>query len=115
MTDAAPSLVNLTDATFRLVLSKHPMPVLVYVYGGACGPSRQMFPLLDQASDDYGDVVTIMEASIDECPTLGREFVIKGTPTYLWLEAGVPIASRIGTMTYDNLADWIEEMRDRKK
>lgn len=115
MTELVPTHVNLTDATFRIVLDKHPRPALVFIYGKFCGPTRQMFPLIDQASDDYGDHVTIMEADIDECPTLGREFVVKGTPTYLWAEAGIPIATRIGTMTYDQLADWIEEMLDRKK
>ncbi len=108
MTDST-AHVNLTDETFRIVLDKHPRPVLVYVYGAYCGPSRQMFPLIDQASDDYGEAVTVMEADIEKCPTLGREFVIKGTPTYLWIERGIPIATRIGTMTYDQLADWIEE------
>ena len=102
-------MINLTDDTFRQALNSAMKPMLLVFRAGFCGPSAAIDPLLDQLEADFSHCMEIGIIDVEECPRVTREMSVKGTPTLIIFELGKALASRIGTMTYDELADWIED------
>lgn len=105
-------MLNLTDRNYTVELSKAAVPVLVIFKASFCGPSALLDPWIDQIIEDFDGRVVVAEIDVEECPKMTREMQVKGTPTAIIFNLGVPLASRIGISekeTYEALTGWIEE------
>lgn len=107
-------MINLNDTTFHAALTKSDKPSLVYFRAGFCGPSSALDETMIPIVEDFAVDIAFVEVDVEECPKTAREFSIKGTPTLMFFEEGVPKASRIGTMSYRQCADWLEELLVKK-
>lgn len=102
-------VIKLTDDSYSKELAGSKLPVLVVFCASFCGPSEMLKPVIDQIVEDYDGVVVYAEADVENCPKMAREFQVKGTPTCMIMDRGVPLASMIGTMSYDDFAGWLDK------
>lgn len=107
--------IPLNDETFFGTISNTPGPLLVVFMSTFCGPSHAMFGLLDHLIDTQEVPLEYAEVDVENCPLLTRQYQVKGTPTLVFFRDGVPLGSRIGTMSWDDLVDFIDDMMEREK
>jgi thioredoxin 1 len=96
------------DENFKAELRKAKLPVLMVFSASFCGPSQSIGGMLDQFFDAFEGRVNLAEISVETCPKMTREFQVKGTPSFIVVNQGEPISSRIGTMSYKQLSEWVE-------
>lgn len=106
--------INLTEDTFRETLAAEPLPVLVLFTGSFCGPSHLIYPMIDALIENSdGTELTYAEVDVEKCPTITREFQVKATPTLIYFDRGVPLGSRVGSMSQEDLNDFLTDMESR--
>jgi thioredoxin 1 len=101
--------ITITDDTFHRHMADSDRPVLLVFKASFCGPSAMIDPFLDQIIEDYGDDIILAEVDVENCPKVTRELQVKGTPSFIVMNLGVPLGSRIGTSTYEELAGWLDK------
>lgn len=72
-----------------------------------CGPSRVLRGVLDAVIAAEELPATIVEVDVEKFPLITRQYQVKGTPQLMLLVKAEPVASRIGTMSYDQLLDFL--------
>lgn len=83
--------------------------VLLVFTGSFCGPTKLLMDTLTHFSlerDDYP--IEIITIDVEKLPTITRRYEVKGTPQMIMLRDGWPVSSRIGTMSFEQLADYID-------
>lgn len=101
--------MHLTDQNYTHELLQSTEPVVLFFYATFCGPSTLLLDFVGDAKAEFEGVARIVPVDVEECPRMAHALQIKGTPTVMLLDNGTPIASRIGTSTYDQFCDWIED------
>lgn len=60
-------------------------PAVIDFYADWCGPCRQIAPILEELSKEYGDKIYIYKVNVDEEQELAAIFGIKSIPTMLFV------------------------------
>ena len=102
-------MIEINDDNFKTALTDAKLPVLLFFKSTFCGPSAFFAPMIEKAIEDFDGQVIIAPIDIEACPKLAREMQVKGTPTALVLNLGVPLASKLGTMSYRQFTDFIRD------
>lgn len=105
----------ITDDSYKHELLQAPLPVLLVFTATFCGPTALLRDMLIDAKQEFEGKVIFAEVDVEECPRTTRDLQIKGTPTIMYVNQGIVMASRIGTSTYDQLCDWLDACLAPKK
>lgn len=106
--------MKIDDNTFEQALKETKGPVMLVFKASFCGPSAMLDPLLDQLADDYEEVL-LVDIDVEKNPNITRTYQVRQTPTMILFDKGDPLGTRMGTSTYDQLADWLENLLAKKK
>jgi thioredoxin 1 len=102
--------IDLNDDNFASVLTSRDKPLLVLFTSSFCGPSHALYPLIDDAIEqEAGRRYDYAEIDVEKCPKMTREYQIKGTPTLMFFDLGVPLASRAGTMSDEYFEQFVTD------
>jgi thioredoxin-like negative regulator of GroEL len=52
--------------------------------------------------------ITLVEIDVEKHPSITRHYQVKGTPELIFINDGEPRSSRLGTMSYDQLVEYVE-------
>lgn len=98
----------ITDESFEQDVLKADGPVLVDFWAEWCGPCKMIGPALEEISDELGAKVTIAKLNIDDSPDAPGKYGVRGIPTMILFNNGVPVETKVGAAPKSQLKSWLE-------
>ena len=99
---------TITDSSFETDVLSASGPVLVDFWAEWCGPCKMIGPALEELSEELGERVTIAKINIDENPDAPAKYGVRGIPTMILFNGGVPAATQVGAAPKSAIKRWIE-------
>jgi thioredoxin 1 len=103
------STVAVTDDSFEADVLKASGPVLVDFWAEWCGPCKQIGPALEELSDELSGKLTIAKLNIDDSPSTGSRFGVRGIPTMMIFKDGQVVSTKVGAMAKSRINEWIAQ------
>jgi thioredoxin 1 len=83
---------------------------LVYIKASWCGPCKQLSPIVDEVSNDIGDVVTICKMDADENMDFVKSLNVRNIPTLLYYKNGEVKERTVGVKSKSDIIKMIESL-----
>ena len=103
---------HVTTASFQADVLQNAKPVLVDFWAEWCGPCRQVSPILDEISAEYGDKIEIVKVNVDNEPQLAQQYGIVSIPALQVFQGGQLVKQMVGAKPkvalLADLADFIK-------
>ena len=99
-----------TDATFADEVLKSSKPVLVDYWADWCSPCKQLSPIIEELSNEYGDV-KFVKVDTNSNPNLATDQGVLSLPTLQFFQGGRVAKSLSGGKTKNALKKAIDELR----
>ena len=102
-------MMIVTSDKFQQEVLESQIPVVVDFFANWCMPCKMFAPILEEVAEDYEGKVKIVKVDIDESPDLAQKYMVMSIPTLKYIVNGEVKGTFVGTMTQDELEDWIGE------
>ena len=112
MAESSPSITEPTTETFEKEVIERSRSVLVIVHFWApwCEPCRQLAPLLEKLTEEYGGKFVLAKINIDEAQEVAMAFGVQSIPHLVAIRDGQPINQFQGLLPEPQLREWLESM-----
>jgi thioredoxin 1 len=97
------------DKEFQTSVLENAKPVLVDFFATWCGPCRNMSPIVDSVAEELKDTIDACKVNVDILSDTAAEFRISSIPTFMIFKQGQSVARRVGSMSREDLKNWIQE------
>ena len=87
---------SVTDESFESDVLRNEKPVIVEYWAQWCGPCRQVGPVLEAISREYGDKIDVVKLNVDENPGITQNYQIMLVPTLNVFSGGVVVKQVVG-------------------
>ena len=84
--------------------------VLVDFYADWCGPCKMMGPVIEQISNEMGDLVKVGKINVDENGSIAQEYNVMSIPTIIIFKNGNPVKTFIGVTDKNEIIDTIKTL-----
>jgi len=103
-----PWIADARDDTYREVVERSQLPVLVDLWAPWCGPCRMVSPALENLAREYAGRVKLVKVNVDESPLVAGRSGVQGIPTLLVVVDGKVVARQTGAAPEAALRTWLE-------
>ena len=103
------STLAITDDSFEADVLKATGPVLVDFWAEWCGPCKQIGPALEELSSELAGKLTIAKLNIDDSPSTGSRYGVRGIPTMMIFKDGQVVSTKVGAMAKSRIIVWIAQ------
>ncbi len=100
--------VKVTDSEFEAQVIKSDVPVVVDFWAEWCGPCKQIGPVLEELSSEYGDAVKIAKVDTDANQEWAAKLGVRGIPALFIFKDGEMVANKAGAAPKAALKSWID-------
>ena len=107
--------VMVSDATFREVVEKSEIPVLVDFWAPWCGPCHALAPTVEQLAFELSGRVRVTKLNKDENPQVASRFMIRSIPTLILFLNGHELDRMIGVLPKHAIASRIQANLEKSK
>lgn len=104
---------EINDLNYERVLDDALAPVLLIFTASFCGPSAWMELMVEDIVENIGPKLVVHTIDVEECPNITRNFQVKQTPTYIVTNGRKPLASRMGTSSYEGFKAWLDKVLEK--
>lgn len=101
---------DVTDADFDQVVVKSTKPVIVDYWASWCSPCKQLSPIVDELSNQFGDRVSFVKLDTEANTKIPLREGIMALPTLQFWFNGQVVKSLQGAKTKGALTKAIEEL-----
>ena len=98
------AVVTITKENFEQEVLQSAKPVLLDFWASWCGPCRMLSPVVDEVSEERGDV-KVGKVNVDEQPELAGQFGVMSVPTLLVFEQGKLVRQAVGARPKASVLD----------
>jgi thioredoxin 1 len=102
------TVLNVTDENFESEVLKSDVPVLVDFWAEWCGPCKQMLPVVDQLSEEMGNI-KVVKINIEESPETPTKYGVRGIPTFMVFKGGELVDAKTGVRPKLEMSTWVTE------
>jgi len=99
---------HITDDSFDSDVLRSDKLVLVDYWAEWCGPCKQIAPILDELSKDYGERLQVTKMNVDENREVPNKYGIRGIPTLMLFKGGQLVATKVGALPKAQLTAFID-------
>lgn len=100
-----------TDQNFQEFLEvSMQVPVIVDLWAEWCGPCKQLSPVLEKLTAEYGGKFVLVKVDVDSNPQLTQAFQAQSIPTVAALIAGRPMALFQGALPEQQVREVLDQV-----
>ncbi|GBF34260.1 thioredoxin [Desulfocucumis palustris] len=99
----------LSDTTFKDVVSKSDVPVVVDFWAEWCGPCKMIAPVVEELASEYQGKAAVAKLNVDENRSTPTEFKVISIPTLIIFKGGKEVERSIGFKTKKELKAIIDK------
>jgi thioredoxin 1 len=85
------------------IISQSQDAILVDFYADWCGPCQTMNPIIQEALDEMGGKIKLLQLNVDQHPQLAQQFAVRSIPHYILFKRGKILWRKGGILTKRDL------------
>ena len=103
------AIVDGSDNSFKKLISKSPLPVVVDVWAQWCGPCRAFAPTFKEASDKFAGKIVFVKLDSDKNQQTASQLEIRSIPAILFFKNGLEVNRQSGALSNEQFNQWLEQ------
>lgn len=101
------SMIVATDETFENEVLSSEAPVVVDFWAEWCGPCKQLMPIMEELSAEWGDKVKVVKMNIEDSPETPSKYGVRGIPTLMLFKGGELADAKVGATPKSQVDEWV--------
>lgn len=102
-------MVNQIDKEQFEELLKGEKPVVCDFFATWCGPCKMLAPVIEKASEKFGEKAEFVKVDTDECFELAARYGVMSIPLVVIFKGGEPAAKSLGYSTQSEMEDFLTQ------
>ena len=102
--------LQVTDASFDVVVLKSDKPVLVDFWATWCGPCRMLGPVIEELATEYEGRVVVGKVDVDNNQEFAAKYGVRNIPTVLVFKDGEVVGRQVGVAAKKTYTDALDSL-----